>query len=120
MGLISSVSCPLFVFFSSMVTTKLFSSRMSWSDQGTKAGGQTVAVGPAVGGKVAVGASTAVASTEGIRVGPTDADAETVGSGVMVWMVAGLHAWSSKTHNKDRTKRDALANMIEKLYMLRS
>jgi len=90
--LVSSVSSPLIVFFSLMVTTKLSSWRISWSDQGAKVGGQTVAVGPTVGWDVAVGVGAAVASTEGTRVGPTGASADAVGSGFVVWMGAGLHA----------------------------
>src|SRR5215208_2235151 len=118
MVLVNSVSCPFVVFFSLTVTTKLSSSRMSPSDQGTNVGGQTVAVGPTVGCKVGTGVDvgTTVASTEGIRVGSDDA----VGSGFVVWMDAGLHAWSSKAHSKARTKREALTNMVEKLYMVRS
>jgi hypothetical protein len=68
------------------VTTKLSRSRMSWSDQRSKVGGQTVAVGPSVGCGVAVG--SAVTSTEATRVGSADA----VGSRFMVWVGAGLHA----------------------------
>ena len=54
----------------------------------SKTGGQTVAVGPAVGMEVAVGAGIAVASTEAITVGSVDA----VGSRLMRSVGAGLHA----------------------------
>src|SRR5215212_7182144 len=49
MVLVSSVNCPFTVFFSLMVTTKLSRSRISVSENKSKTGGQTVAVGPAVG-----------------------------------------------------------------------
>ena len=69
-----------------MVTTKLSSLRMSWSDQTTKVGGQIVAVGANVGCDIAVG--SVVASMEATGVDSTDA----VGSRFMVWIGARLHA----------------------------
>jgi len=71
-----------------MVTTKLSRFRISVSEKTSKTGGQTVAVGPAVGMEVAVGAGMAVASTEAITVGSADA----VGSRLMGSVGAGLHA----------------------------
>src|SRR5215212_3295109 len=106
MVLVSSVNCPFTVFFSLMVTTKLSRFRISLSEKKSKTGGQTIAVGPAVGMEAAVGVGIAVASTEAITVGSADA----VGSRLMSSVGAGLQAWSSKAHTRTRT--DVLANMV--------
>ena len=83
---------------------------MSWSDQGTNVGGQTVAVGPTVGCAVAcnVAVSCTAAVTEAASVGTADGVA--VASSLIVWLCAKLHAWTNKTHNK--IGMDALVNIV--------
>src|SRR5215208_3441008 len=109
MVLVSSVNCPLTVFFSLMVTTKLSSSRMSWNDQIVNVGGQTVAVGPAVGCTVAISVGRALAFTVAAAAGSADE----VGASCTVGSAAGLQACNSMAHRKTRRGMNALMNMIE-------
>jgi len=67
---------------------------MSWSDQISKIGGQTVADGAIVGCEVTVGDGdgTAVATIVAFIVETRVGSADAVGSSSMIWIGAGLHA----------------------------